>query len=103
MGNIINPGVKLSSSEELLTTSDAIYDSESTIMDNILRTKVIKNDPSKTFYLEDDGRTYTLLDNQANLIYNLAIEGKTYYFITYQNAWWYYYDYVKLNSVKVVK
>ena len=103
MGNIINPGVKLSESEELLTTNDAIYDSESIILDNILRTKIIRNDPTKVFYLEDDNKTYTLLDNKSQLIYNLSIENKIYYFSTYNDAWKYYYDYVKLNAIKVVK
>ena len=103
MGNIINPGVKLSESEELLTTNDAIYDSESIILDNILRTKIIRNDPTKVFYLENDNKTYTLLDNKSQLIYNLNIENKIYYFSTYNDAWKYYYDYVKLNAIKVVK
>lgn len=103
MGNIINPGVKLSESEELLTTNDAIYDSESIILDNILRTKIIRNDPTKVFYLEDDNKTYTLLDNKSDLIYSLTWNNKTYYFASYNYAWNYMYDAIKLGAIQVVK
>ena len=60
--------------------NDAIYDAESTMIDNILRTKIIRNDPTKIFYLEDDMQTYTLLDNMSDLIYSLTWNNKTYYF-----------------------
>lgn len=103
LGNIINPGLKLSASEELHSSNDAIYDAEATILDNLFRTLIVKNDTKKLFYQEDDGKTYTLLDNESNLVYSLDWDKKIYYFATYQHAWNYLYDHIKLNAIKVVK
>ena len=102
LGNIINPGVKLTESEELLTSNDAIYDSESTILDNLMRTKIIRPDTKKLFY-EDEINKYTLLDNESNLIYSLNWENRSYYFATYEDLWNFFEDTLRLDVIKVVK
>ncbi len=84
-GNIINPGIKLNPDETISTSSDAIFDSEQTIIDNILRTKLIPVDTTKIFYLDDDN-TYTLLDYKVNQIYTLNVEGKVYNYSTHKNC-----------------
>lgn len=102
LGNIINPGVKLTENEELLASNDAIYDSEPTILDNLFRTKIIRLDVKKVFY-EDGSNKYTLLDNQSNLIYSLNWENRSYYFATYEDLWNFFEDTLRLDVVKVVK
>ena len=69
-GNIINPGIEINDDLIMQTTSDAMYDSERTILDNIYRTLIIKKDSNKIFYKNEDD-TYTLLDYQTNFIYQL--------------------------------
>ncbi|MGL5521785.1 MAG: hypothetical protein ACRDAW_00755, partial [Metamycoplasmataceae bacterium] len=49
-GNIINPGISIGDDLVMQTTSDAMYDSERTILDNIYRTLIVKKDPNKVFY-----------------------------------------------------
>ena len=82
LGNVINPGVVLSKDEELSTTSDAIFDSSKTVIDNILRTKLVPRDFNNVFYKENDEQ-YTLVANKINRIYQLNLDGSTYYFPTH--------------------
>ena len=83
LGNVINPGVKLSEDEKLSTTSDAIFDSSETIIDNILRTKLVPKDPKNVFYKKDENDTYHLVRNQVNKIYILNVDNNTFYFPTH--------------------
>ncbi len=99
LGNVINPGVQLSKDEELLTSNDAIYDSESTIINNLIRTKIIKNDPSKIFYKE--GNEYILLDNKINQLYSLKWDDKIWWFKDYNSCFNYMKEIVKNNSILV--
>ncbi len=41
-GEVVNPGIELNEDLELKTTSNALFDSEGTILDNIYRTLIIK-------------------------------------------------------------
>jgi hypothetical protein len=84
-GNVINPGIQLSDDLAMETTSDAMYDSEQTILDNIYRTLIVKNDPNKIYY-KNDNETYTLLDFETNFIYELGYNNKTHHFLTYKDA-----------------
>ncbi len=99
-GNIINPGIQLSDDLAMETTSDAMYDSEQTILDNIYRTLIVKNDPNKIYY-KNDNETYTLLNFETNFIYELGYNNKTHYFLTYKDAWLYLRDIIKLESQRV--
>ena len=101
LGNIINPGIKLSKDEELLTTSDAIYDSESIVIDNIFRSKILRPETNKIYYLENDNATYTLLDRQTNLIYNVIWDNKVNYFLAHQDAYHYMFDIVKSQAITI--
>lgn len=99
-GNIINPGITISDDLVMETTSDAMYDSERTILDNIYRTLIIKKDSNKIFYKNEDD-TYTLLDYQTNFIYQLEYNKKTHYFLTYHDAWLYLRDIISLEAQRV--
>ncbi|MDE6473405.1 MAG: hypothetical protein K2K73_03245, partial [Ureaplasma sp.] len=79
LNNIINPGIELTEDEKLSTTSDAIFDSANTIIDNILRTKLIPRDTKNVYYKDDEGN-YHLIKNKVNEIYTLKINGNTFYF-----------------------
>ncbi|MDE5599535.1 MAG: hypothetical protein K2I49_01215, partial [Ureaplasma sp.] len=79
LNNIINPGIELTEEQKLLTTSDAIFDSSNTIVDNILRTKLVPRDEKNIYYKDDDGE-YRKVRNKVNEIYTLNIDGNTYYF-----------------------
>ncbi|MDK2819726.1 MAG: hypothetical protein KFW07_02720, partial [Mycoplasmataceae bacterium] len=74
-GNIINPDINLVDGTLTGSTSDVLYDSERTILDNIYRTLIVKKDINKIFYKNDD-ETYTLLKNNANFIYQLEYNKK---------------------------
>ena len=77
-----------------------MYDSERTILDNIYRTLIVKKDPNKIFYKNDD-ETYTLLKNNANFIYQLEYNKKIHYFLTHHDAWLYLRDIISLEAQKV--
>ncbi|MGL6125010.1 MAG: hypothetical protein ACRC1F_00780 [Metamycoplasmataceae bacterium] len=99
-GNIINPGIELTEDLVMETTSDAMYDSERTILDNIYRTLIIKKDPNKVFY-KNDNNTYTLLEYQTNFIYQLEYDKKTHYFLTHKDAWLYLREIIALEAQKI--
>ena len=99
-GNIINPGIQISDDLIMQTTSDAMYDSERTILDNIYRTLIVKKDPNKIFY-KNENDTYTLLDYQTNFIYQLEYNKKIHYFLTYHDAWLYLREIASLEAQKV--
>ena len=100
LGNVINPGIQLSDDLAMETTSDAMYDSERTILDNIYRTLIVKNDPNKIYY-KNDNQTYTLLDYETNFVYKLSYNNKTHYFLTYKDAWLYLRDIIRLEAQRV--
>lgn len=100
-GNIVNPGIQLSENEELLTTNDAIYDSEQNVLDNLFRTKIVRNDPVWTFYKEKDN-TYTLLKNTTDLIYTVNWELNQYHFPSFSSAIRYIYKIIENKAIKVV-
>ncbi len=102
LGSIINPGVVLSEDEKLQSSNDAIYDSENNIIDNLLRTKVIKNDTNKIFYVDQDG-SEILLKNDSKLIYFVKWKGRIYYFLNYESAWNYMRDIVEMQSITIIK
>ena len=52
--NIINPGINLVDGTLTGSTSDVLYDSEKTILDNIYRTLIVKKDVNQIFYKNDD-------------------------------------------------
>ena len=82
------------------TTSDAMYDSERTILDNIYRTLIVKHDPNKIYY-QNDNQTYTLLDYETNFVYELSYNNKTHYFLTYKDVWLYLRDIIRLEAQRV--
>ncbi len=100
LGNVINPGIQLSDDLAMETTSDAMYDSERTILDNIYRTLIVKNDSNKIYY-QNDNQTYTLLDYETNFVYKLSYNNKTHYFLTYKDAWLYLRDIIRLEAQRV--
>ena len=83
LGNVINPGIVLSKDEELSTTSDAIFDSSKTVIDNILRTKLVPRDFNNVYYQENEDDEYHLVANKINRIYQLNLDGNVYYFPTH--------------------
>ena len=83
LGNVINPGIVLSKDEELSTTSDAIFDSSKTVIDNILRTKLVPRDFNNVYYQENEDDEYHLVANKINRIYQLNLDGNIYYFPTH--------------------
>ncbi|MGL4184121.1 MAG: hypothetical protein ACRCRP_03280 [Metamycoplasmataceae bacterium] len=99
-GNVVNPGISISDDLVMQTTSDAMYDSERTILDNIYRTLIVKKDPNKVFYKNNDG-THTLLDYQSNFIFTLSYNKKEHNFLTYNDAWLYLRDIISLDAQKV--
>ncbi len=94
LGNVINPGIKLNPDETISTSSDAIFDSEQTIIDNIMRTKLIPIDIDKVFYKNQDD-TFTLLDYRISQIYTLKIENKIYNYDTHEDCFKELCNYVK--------
>ncbi len=83
LGNIVNPGIELSDSQQLQTTSDAIFDSEQTILDNIIRTKIIKQDTENVYYV-DEKDNFHLTKNQVHQIYKLVLGDKIYFYRSHQ-------------------
>ncbi len=102
VGEVVNSGVRLNENERLNSTNDAIYDSQEVVISNLLRTKVILNDPQKVFYEEANG-VMTLLDNKIDEIYKLEVKSKKHYFPTYKDAYLYLREYIELNASKVRK
>ncbi len=100
LGNIVNTGIELSESDQLQTTSDAIFDSEQTVIDNIIRTKIIKQDTEHVYYLDDSGR-YNLIENQVHQIYKLNLDDKDYYYRSHQELMTNLKQYILLHSEKV--
>ena len=96
----MNPGVKLDNDLVLSTSSDAVYDSEQNIIDNVLRTIIIEKSENYMYYQNDDN-TYSLIKNETNFIFDLNWENRKYYFASYQDAWNYLHEIVKNNVVKV--
>ncbi|MBD5423331.1 MAG: hypothetical protein HDR43_02450 [Mycoplasma sp.] len=97
-GKIINPGIN---SDGIADTSNpALYDSEQNVIDNLLKTTIVKKDPKMSYYREDEG-TYTLIENTTNFVYKLFWDNKTNYFVTYNDARNYLRDIIKLDTIKV--
>ena len=67
---VMNPGVKLDNDLVLSTSSDAVYDSEQNIIDNVLRTIIIEKSENYMYYQNDDN-TYSLIKNETNFIFDL--------------------------------
>ncbi|MGL5438743.1 MAG: hypothetical protein ACRDA7_03330 [Metamycoplasmataceae bacterium] len=99
-GNIINPGITIGDDLVMQTTSDAMYDSERTILDNIYRTLIVKKDPNKVFYKNENG-THTLIDYQTNFIFTLSYNKKEHHFLKYDKARLYLRDIISLEAQKV--
>ncbi|MGL5438183.1 MAG: hypothetical protein ACRDA7_00360 [Metamycoplasmataceae bacterium] len=99
-GNIVNPGISIGDDLVMQTTSDAMYDSERTILDNIYRTLIVKKDPNKVFYKNENG-THTLLDYQTNFVFELSYNKKDHYFLSYEKARLYLRDIISLEAQKV--
>lgn len=100
-GDIMNPGIELDDELTINTSSDAIYDLEQNLLDNVMRTLLIKKAEDKFFYLNDDG-TKTLIKNKVNQIYTLTWKGAEYYFPTFNDAKRYLNNIVELLTTKVV-
>ena len=66
----MNLGTKLDNDLVLSTSSDAIYDSEQNIIDNVLRTIIIEKSENYMYYQNDDN-TYSLIKNETNFIFDL--------------------------------
>ncbi len=96
----MNPGVKLDDDMSINTSSDAIYDLEQNLLDNVMRTLLIQKAEDKFFYLNDDG-TKTLVKNKVNQIYTLTWNGVEYYFPTFDDTKRYLNSIVELISTKV--
>ena len=99
-GEVMNPGVKLDDDFVLSTTSDAIYDLENNILDNVLRTLIIEKSQDHFYYENDDG-SYSLIKNETNFVFNLTWENKHYYFATFKDATNYLYEIIKNKTIKV--
>lgn len=99
-GDVVNPGVVLGDDLVLQTTSDALYDSETTILDNLYRTLIIKKSENEAFYRNDNG-TYSLVNVETNFVYTLEWDRKKYYFSTYKDAWLYLKELIKNQVVKI--
>ena len=99
-GEVMNPGVKLDDDFVLSTTSDAIYDSENNILDNVLRTLIIEKAQDHFYYENDDG-TFSLIKNETNFVFDLLWENKHYYFATFKDATNYLYEIIKNKAIKV--
>ena len=99
-GEVMNPGVKLDDDFVLSTTSDAIYDLENNILDNVLRTLIIEKSQDHFYYENDDG-SYSLIKNETNFVFNLTWENKHYYFATFKDATNYLYEIIKNKAIKV--
>ena len=78
------------------TSNDALYDSERNILDNLYRTTIIKKDPNKSYYENDDG-SYTLIDNSVYWVYSLNWDNKINYFVSYEDAKNYLREQIKIN------
>ncbi|MDE6289780.1 MAG: hypothetical protein K2L64_03365, partial [Ureaplasma sp.] len=105
-GRIVNPGVTVTKDEQTLITSDAVFDSKQTILQNFYRQKVIPKSENIVYY--DDGGKYTPLENKVNQIYFLNIKEnvvdnsqdqtsnkevtKTIYFLSYKDCWNYVFQ-----------
>lgn len=72
---------------------------KSTTIDNILRTKIIRNDDKSVYY--KNGKDEIILKNNIDMLYITNIENKTNLFKSYDDTWRYTYNYVKINSIRM--
>ncbi len=100
LGNVINPGIELTKEEQLQTTSDAIFDSEQIIIDNLLRTKVVPQDTSKVYY-QDSNDVYHLADYKVHQIYCLNLDQDRYYYRSHEDLMRAFLKYLSINSQRV--
>lgn len=64
-----------------------------------MRTKIIRNDDKSVFY--KNGKDEIILKNNIDMLYITNIENKTNLFMSYNDAWRYTYNYVKINSIRM--
>lgn len=96
----MNPGLAVDDDLVINTSSNALYDTEQNILDNVLRTLLIEKASDKFYYKNEDG-TYSLVKNETNFVYSLKWENKIYHFLTYVDAKNYLNEILKLEAMKV--